>query len=146
MIEVPLSEPERFRRLGIDPPSGVLLHGPPGTGKTLIARAVANEVDAYFDTISGPEIVSKYKGESEERLREAFEQAEANAPAILFIDEDRLHRGRTRRGRRHGEPRRRPVVDPDGRTRRQGPRRRHRRHQPRRHHRRGAQARRAVRP
>ncbi|ACV48456.1 MULTISPECIES: CDC48 family AAA ATPase [Halomicrobium] len=87
MIEMPLSEPERFRRLGIDPPSGVLLHGPPGTGKTLIARAVANEVDAYFDTISGPEIVSKYKGESEERLREAFERAEDNAPSILFIDE-----------------------------------------------------------
>jgi transitional endoplasmic reticulum ATPase len=87
MIEMPLSEPERFRRLGIDPPSGVLLHGPPGTGKTLIARAVANEVDAYFDTISGPEVVSKYKGESEERLREAFERAEANAPSILFIDE-----------------------------------------------------------
>ncbi|WP_434530684.1 CDC48 family AAA ATPase [Haloarcula sp. NS06] len=87
MIEMPLSEPEEFRRLGIDPPSGVLLHGPPGTGKTLIARAVANEVDAYFDTISGPEIVSKYKGESEERLREAFEKAEANAPAILFVDE-----------------------------------------------------------
>jgi len=87
MIEMPLSEPEEFRRLGIDPPSGVLLHGPPGTGKTLIARAVANEVDAYFDTISGPEIVSKYKGESEERLREAFETAEANAPAILFVDE-----------------------------------------------------------
>jgi len=87
MIEMPLSEPEEFRRLGIDPPSGVLLHGPPGTGKTLIARAVANEVNAYFDTISGPEIVSKYKGESEERLREAFETAEANAPAILFVDE-----------------------------------------------------------
>jgi transitional endoplasmic reticulum ATPase len=87
MIELPLSEPEQFRRLGVDPPSGVLLHGPPGTGKTLIARAVANEVDAYFDTISGPEIVSKYKGESEERLREAFERAEANAPAILFVDE-----------------------------------------------------------
>ncbi|MFC7019051.1 MULTISPECIES: CDC48 family AAA ATPase [Haloarcula] len=87
MIELPLSEPEQFRRLGIDPPSGVLLHGPPGTGKTLIARAVANEVDAYFDTISGPEIVSKYKGESEERLREAFDRAEANAPAILFVDE-----------------------------------------------------------
>jgi transitional endoplasmic reticulum ATPase len=87
MIEMPLSEPERFRRLGIDPPSGVLLHGPPGTGKTLIARAVANEVDAYFDTISGPEVVSKYKGESEERLREAFERAEDNAPSILFIDE-----------------------------------------------------------
>ena len=87
MIEMPLSEPERFQRLGIDPPSGVLLHGPPGTGKTLIARAVANEVDAYFDTISGPEVVSKYKGESEERLREAFDRAEENAPAILFIDE-----------------------------------------------------------
>jgi len=87
MIEMPLSEPERFRELGIDPPSGVLLHGPPGTGKTLIAKAVANEVDAYFDTISGPEIVSKYKGESEERLREAFERAEANSPAILFVDE-----------------------------------------------------------
>mgnify|MGYP000569077879 CR=1 FL=1 len=87
MIELPLSEPELFRRLSIAPPSGVLLYGPPGTGKTLIARAVANEVDAYFDVISGPEIVSKYKGESEERLREAFDQATENAPAILFIDE-----------------------------------------------------------
>ena len=87
MIELPLSEPERFRELGIDPPSGVLLHGPPGTGKTLIAKAVANEVVAYFDTSSGPVIVSKYKGESEERLREAFERAEDEAPAILFIDE-----------------------------------------------------------
>ena len=87
MIEMPLSEPEQFHRLGIDPPSGVLLYGPPGTGKTLIARAVANEVDAYFGTISGPEIVSKYKGESEERLREAFERATENAPSILFIDE-----------------------------------------------------------
>ena len=87
MIELPLSEPDLFRRLGIDPPKGVLLYGPPGTGKTLIARAVANEVDAHFQTISGPEVVSKYKGESEERLREAFEEAEANAPAILFIDE-----------------------------------------------------------
>jgi transitional endoplasmic reticulum ATPase len=87
MIELPLSEPELFTRLGIEPPKGVLLYGPPGTGKTLIARAVANEVDAYFDTISGPEIVSKYKGESEERLRKAFEDASDNAPAILFIDE-----------------------------------------------------------
>jgi len=87
MIEMPLSEPERFRQLGIDPPSGVLLHGPPGTGKTLIARAVANEVDAYFTTISGPEVVSKYKGESEERLRETFERAESEAPSIIFIDE-----------------------------------------------------------
>jgi transitional endoplasmic reticulum ATPase len=87
MIELPLSEPELFTRLGIEPPKGVLLYGPPGTGKTLIARAVANEVDAYFDTISGPEIVSKYKGQSEERLRSAFERASENAPAILFIDE-----------------------------------------------------------
>ncbi|MCU4716517.1 CDC48 family AAA ATPase [Halapricum hydrolyticum] len=87
MIELPLSRPEIFQRLSISPPSGVLLYGPPGTGKTLIARAVANEVDAYFDVISGPEIVSKYKGESEERLREAFDRATENAPAILFIDE-----------------------------------------------------------
>ncbi|QPV62909.1 AAA family ATPase [Halosimplex litoreum] len=87
MIELPLSNPDLFTRLGISPPRGVLLHGPPGTGKTLIARAVANEVDAYFDVISGPEVVSKYKGESEERLREAFDDAEANAPAIIFVDE-----------------------------------------------------------
>jgi transitional endoplasmic reticulum ATPase len=87
MIELPLSEPDVFRRLGIDPPKGVLLYGPPGTGKTLIARAVANEVDAHFQTISGPEIVSKYKGESEEQLRDAFRTASDNAPAILFIDE-----------------------------------------------------------
>ncbi|HET7324259.1 MAG TPA: CDC48 family AAA ATPase [Halococcus sp.] len=87
MIELPLTEPELFQQLGIDPPSGVLLHGPPGTGKTLIARAVAGEVDAFFTTISGPEIVSKYKGESEEKLREAFDTAEANSPAVIFIDE-----------------------------------------------------------
>jgi len=86
-IELPLSEPELFARLGIDPPKGVLLYGPPGTGKTLIARAVANEVDAYFEDISGPEIVSKYKGETEQRLREAFDRASENAPAILFLDE-----------------------------------------------------------
>ena len=86
-IELPLAEPERFARLGIDPPTGVLLYGPPGTGKTLIARAVANEVDAHFEAISGPEIVSKYKGESEERLREAFERAADAAPAIVFVDE-----------------------------------------------------------
>jgi transitional endoplasmic reticulum ATPase len=86
-IELPLSEPELFARLGVDPPKGVLLYGPPGTGKTLIARAVANEVDAYFEAISGPEVVSKYKGESEQRLREAFDRAAENAPAILFLDE-----------------------------------------------------------
>jgi len=87
MIELPLSEPELFRRLGVEPPSGVLLHGPPGTGKTLIARAVANEVDARFETISGPEIMSKYKGESEEQLRQTFETARENAPTIIFFDE-----------------------------------------------------------
>ena len=87
MIELPLSEPELFRKLGIDPPSGVLLYGPPGTGKTLIAKAVANEVDAHFEVIDGPEIVSKYKGESEERLRETFERAIENQPAVVFVDE-----------------------------------------------------------
>jgi len=87
MIELPLSEPELFRRLGVEPPSGVLLYGPPGTGKTLIARAVANEVDAEFVTISGPEIMSKYKGESEEQLRETFEKAREEAPTIVFFDE-----------------------------------------------------------
>ena len=86
-IELPLSEPEVFARLGIDPPKGVLLHGPPGTGKTLIAKAVANEVDATFISVSGPEITSKYKGESEERLREIFEEADENAPSIVFFDE-----------------------------------------------------------
>jgi transitional endoplasmic reticulum ATPase len=87
MVELPLSEPELFARVGVDPPRGVLLHGPPGTGKTLIARAVANEVDAAFFTVSGPEIVSKYKGESEERLRETFAEARASAPSIVFFDE-----------------------------------------------------------
>ncbi len=87
MIELPLKHPELFERLGIDPPKGVLLHGPPGCGKTLIARAVANETDAYFTHISGPEIMGKFYGESEGRLREIFEEARANTPAILFIDE-----------------------------------------------------------
>ncbi|MFC7203775.1 CDC48 family AAA ATPase [Haloferax namakaokahaiae] len=87
MIELPLSEPEVFAHLGIEPPKGVLLHGPPGTGKTLIAKAVANEVNASFTTISGPEVLSKYKGESEEKLREVFQDARENAPAIIFFDE-----------------------------------------------------------
>ncbi|MDZ7745986.1 MAG: AAA family ATPase [Halobacteriales archaeon] len=87
MVELPLSEPELFREVGVDPPKGVLLHGPPGTGKTLIARAVANEVNASFRVINGPEIVSKYKGDSEERLRTMFEEAADNQPAIIFIDE-----------------------------------------------------------
>ncbi|MEN6342760.1 MAG: CDC48 family AAA ATPase [Methanospirillum sp.] len=87
MIELPLRHPEIFERLGITPPKGVLLYGPPGTGKTLIAKAVANEVDAHFLTISGPEIMSKYYGESEGNLRQVFEEATENAPAIIFIDE-----------------------------------------------------------
>lgn len=87
MIELPLKHPELFNKLGIDPPKGVLLFGPPGTGKTLIARAVASETDANFISVSGPEIVSKYYGESEQKLREIFEEAQRNAPSIIFIDE-----------------------------------------------------------
>ena len=87
MIELPLKHPELFRRLGIDPPKGVLLHGPPRTGKTMIAKAVATETNAHFTSINGPEIISKYYGESEKQLREIFDDASANAPAIIFIDE-----------------------------------------------------------
>ena len=87
MIELPLRHPELFETLGIEPPKGVLLYGPPGTGKTLIAKAVANESGAHFISIAGPEIISKYYGESEQKLREIFEEAEENAPSIIFIDE-----------------------------------------------------------
>ena len=87
MIELPLRHPELFERLGIEAPKGVLLHGPPGTGKTLLAKAVASETNANFMTIGGPEIMSKYHGESEEHLREIFKQAQENAPTIIFIDE-----------------------------------------------------------
>ncbi|TFF95525.1 AAA family ATPase [Candidatus Thorarchaeota archaeon] len=87
MVELPMKSPELFRRLGIEPPKGVLLHGPPGTGKTLIAKAVANESGATFRLINGPEIMSKFYGESEGKLREVFEDAEKNAPSIIFIDE-----------------------------------------------------------
>jgi transitional endoplasmic reticulum ATPase len=87
MIELPLKHPELFDRLGIDPPKGVLLYGPPGTGKTMIAKAVANEAGASFYTINGPEIMSKFYGQSEENLRKTFEEAEKNAPSIIFIDE-----------------------------------------------------------
>jgi len=87
IVELPLKHPELFRHLGIEPPKGILLHGPPGTGKTLLAKALANEVGAYFVSINGPEIMSKFYGESEARLREIFKDAEENAPAIIFIDE-----------------------------------------------------------
>lgn len=87
MVELPLRYPELFTRLGVDPPKGVLLHGPPGTGKTRLAQAVANESDAEFFTINGPEIMGSAYGESEKRLREVFEEAERSQPAIVFIDE-----------------------------------------------------------
>ncbi|MBI2451758.1 CDC48 family AAA ATPase [Candidatus Pacearchaeota archaeon] len=87
MVELPLKHPEIFERLGIEPPKGVLLHGPPGTGKTLLARAVANEADAHFILLNGPEVMSKFYGESEKKIRDIFEDAEKNAPSIVFFDE-----------------------------------------------------------
>ena len=87
MVELPMKHPELFKRLGIDPPRGLLLHGPPGTGKTLLAKAVAGESEAHFIHINGPEIMSKFYGESEQKLRKIFEDGEKNAPSIIFIDE-----------------------------------------------------------
>ena len=87
MVELPLKHPEIFDRLGIEPPKGVLLHGPPGTGKTLLAKAVANESEANFILLNGPEVMSKFYGESEKKIRDLFEEAEKNAPTIIFIDE-----------------------------------------------------------
>ncbi len=87
MVELPLKHPEIFDRLGIEPPKGVLLHGPPGSGKTLLAKAVANESNSHFILINGPEIMSKYYGQSEQNLRKKFDEAEKNAPSIIFIDE-----------------------------------------------------------
>jgi transitional endoplasmic reticulum ATPase len=108
MIELPMRHPELFQQLGIEPPKGVLLHGPPGTGKTLMAKAVANEIDAYFTTISGPEIMSKYYGESEEQLREVFDEASENSPAIVFIDE--IDSIAPKRGETQGDVERRVVA------------------------------------
>ena len=87
MIELPLKHPEIFQKLGIEPPKGVLLHGPPGTGKTLLAKAVASETNSHFILINGPEVISKFYGESEANLRKKFEEAEQNAPSIIFFDE-----------------------------------------------------------
>ncbi len=87
MVEIPMKHPEIFEKLGVEPPKGVLLHGPPGTGKTLLAKAVANESEANFVLLNGPEIMSKFYGESEKKIREIFEEAEKNAPTIIFIDE-----------------------------------------------------------
>jgi len=108
MIELPMKHPEIFQKLGIEPPKGVLLYGPPGTGKTLIAKAVANESGANFISIAGPEIMSKYYGESEQRLREIFEEAQKSAPSIIFIDE--IDSIAPRRGEVTGEVERRVVA------------------------------------
>ena len=108
MVELPLRHPEIFKKLGIEPPAGVLLHGPPGCGKTLLAKAVANESDANFMLINGPEIMNKYYGESEKRIREVFEEAEKNAPSIIFIDE--IDAIAAKREEVHGELERRVVA------------------------------------
>ncbi len=108
MIELPLKHPEVFQQLGIEAPSGVLLKGPPGTGKTLLAKAVANEADAWFTSINGPEIMSKYYGESEQQLREIFDEARENAPGIIFIDE--LDAIAPKRGESRGDVERRVVA------------------------------------
>ncbi|MEF8848570.1 MAG: CDC48 family AAA ATPase [Candidatus Thermoplasmatota archaeon] len=107
MIQLPIKHPKLFNRLGIDPPKGVLLHGPPGTGKTLIAKAVANESGASFYTINGPEIMSKFYGQSEQNLRKKFDEAEKNAPSIIFIDE--IDAIAPKRKDVHGEVERRVV-------------------------------------
>jgi len=108
MVELPLKHPELFERLGIEPPKGVLMHGPPGTGKTLLAKAVANETNAHFILINGPEIMSKFYGESEANLRKKFEEAEKNAPSIIFIDE--IDAIATKREEVHGEVEKRVVA------------------------------------
>jgi len=108
MIELPLKYPELFEKIGVEAPKGVLLHGPPGTGKTLLAKAVANEVNANFFTLSGPEIMSKYYGQSEENLREIFKEASENAPSIIFIDE--IDSIAPKREETHGDVERRVVA------------------------------------
>jgi transitional endoplasmic reticulum ATPase len=107
MVEIPIKHPEIFLRLGIDPPKGVLLHGPPGTGKTLLAKAVANESEANFILLNGPEIMSKFYGESEKKIRDIFENAEKNSPSIIFIDE--IDAIAPKREDVHGEVERRVV-------------------------------------
>ncbi len=108
MVELPMKHPEIFRALGIEPPSGVLLHGPPGTGKTLLAKAVANEAEANFMLINGPEIMNKFYGESEKRIRQIFEEASEKAPSIIFIDE--IDAIASKREETHGEVERRVVA------------------------------------
>ena len=107
MVELPMKHPEIFQKLGIEPPKGVLLHGPPGTGKTLLAKAVANESEANFILLNGPEIMSKFYGESEKKIRDIFEEAEKAAPTIIFIDE--IDAIAPKREDVHGEVERRVV-------------------------------------
>jgi len=108
MVELPLKHPEIFERLGIEPPKGVLLHGPPGCGKTLLAKAVAHETDSNFIIINGPEIMGKFYGQSEENIRKKFQEAEENAPSIIFIDE--IDAIASKREETHGEVERRVVA------------------------------------
>jgi transitional endoplasmic reticulum ATPase len=108
MVELPLRYPQVFARLGIDPPKGVLLHGPPGCGKTLLARAVASETNATFISVSGPEIITKFYGESEAKLRQVFEQARRDAPSIVFLDE--IDSIATKREQSHGDVEKRVVA------------------------------------
>jgi transitional endoplasmic reticulum ATPase len=108
MVELPLKHPEIFSKLGIEPPKGVLLHGPPGTGKTLLAKAVASETNSHFILINGPEVISKWYGESEANLRKKFEEAEQNAPSIIFIDE--IDAIATKREETRGEVEKRVVA------------------------------------
>jgi len=129
IVELPMKHPELFRHLGIEPPKGILLYGPPGTGKTLLAKALANEIGAYFITINGPEIMSKYYGESEQRLREIFKEAEENAPNHIHR-RDRRDRAEKGGGHRRGrEEDRRSAANPAGRAQGEGPCDSDRRHQ-----------------
>ena len=122
IIELPLKNVRIFERLGILPPKGVLLHGPPGTGKTLLARAVAAESRVHFIHLNGPEIMRKFYGESEARLREVFEEAARSRARDHLHRRDRRRRAEARRGRRRSrEARRRPAAGPDGRVRRARP-------------------------
>ena len=121
MVELPMRHPELFEKIGVEAPKGVLLYGPPGTGKTLLAKAVAGETNAHFISLSGPEIMGKYYGESEERIREIFKQAEENSPSIVFIDE--IDSIAPKRDEVSGEVEKRIVSqapDPDGRDGEQG--------------------------
>ena len=147
MIELPLTHPEIFERLGMTPPKGVLMHGLPGCGKTLLARAVAHESAAAFIYVSGPEIIQKFYGESEAKLRKIFEDAQRRAPCIIFFDEiDAIAPKRETRRRRGRKARRRATARPDGRPEEPWRRHCHGRDQPAQQHRSGVAQARPFRP